>query len=247
MNIPSQHLHIYFLYICELKKKASRIKSIKLTLLCKSRVSRFYVRVSSPFPSGCGQLAWVLWPQWSSFNCAMGAPSLLRSLMSSKDLTWSSGHRWMRWRITLYPRVWSGTMCAPSCISLDTLQCNLPRGAIQGISMYTMMRTWWDWSKRSMKSATLSMFPGWPCRDIFCMYVCCGPVRAQFCDRWLAKRIIEHQSLFARGIALSTFFGQLIRFFLGGFANPPAVWLKCGRIDRVWQVQNRFSMRDMCL
>ena len=87
MNIPSQHLHIYFLYICELKKKASRIKSIKLTLLCKSRVSRFYVRVSSPFPSGCGQLAWVLWQQWSSFNCAMGAASLLRSLMSSKDLT----------------------------------------------------------------------------------------------------------------------------------------------------------------
>ena len=86
MNIPSQHLHIYFLYICELKKKASRIKSIKLTLLCKSRVSRFYVRVSSPFLSGCGQPAWALWQQWSSFNCAMGAASLLRSLMSSKDL-----------------------------------------------------------------------------------------------------------------------------------------------------------------
>ena len=127
-----------------------------------------------------------------------------------------------------------------------TLQCSLHRGAIQGTFMYTTMRTWWDWSKRSVKSATPSMFPGWPCRDTFCMYVCCGPVRMQCCDRRLAKRTIEHRSLHkmfacAWDRVLNVFLATSI--FLGGFANPPAVWLKC----RVWQVQYiyiRFQSRD---
>jgi hypothetical protein len=68
------------------------------------------------------------------------------------------------------------------------------------------------------------------------MYVCCGPVRMQCCDRRLAKRTIEHRSLHkmfacAWDRVLNVFLATSI--FLGGFANPPAVWLKC----RVWQVQ----------
>ena len=86
------------------------------------------------------------------------------------------------------------------------------------------------------------MFPGWPCRDTFCMYVCCGPVRMQCCDRRLAKRTIEHRSLHkmfacAWDRVLNVFLATSIFWVASPTRRPYGSSVECGRCQSRDQIE----------